>query len=661
MTYSVSDLDTLFTNANEGVAPDAATQLLLASYVGEADAAALDQTLHIAPPADGSVGPDTPENTTDVALAVYQFFTGMAPTLDGLDYLVNNDGGAPLNPNDLDSAYYAGFNQANRYYNFAINLITGNAAVAASFAAAYGAQSFNQVVASAYEAIVGAANVGAAHAQAAVAGIEAQFSYFQQVAAERAPGVNPDLAVKAIAVAYILEEAIKADVGAYASAIDQFNALLAAAPEAVIPGETANGINLLTAFPIVPAGQTFTLTPGVDLITPPNTNNNTVNGDALTFTPGDNINLGATTGNVFNWTDPSTGGGFDTVTPAGTQVSGAQTFNVNSASRGIDVNAFTFTGLTTLNGDLHALTGAVFSAGPGADINLIYTLTGDATGNVEINGGRNINIVENNPSGFNPPMTWVTANTGSVSISQNGEGAASGSTGNVGIADYYSTIIAVNLSGMGDNNVELVGQRGPFPLSHLSITNSEDTTFDFTGSTGPVDVTLSSNSGDIRIEDTSGHPLTLTVTLGAQPGNDQFAFDSISQNQLVLVGSTGSVTADLSRVTGDSFLTPTAADQMSIVAKGLNLISGLTHGDRIVLPIAETTLHAASNLAGVADAAELATGTYNAGTGAFTYGAAGADALLTYDSGGGHFVSVILVGGGSEAAHATLSGSAIAW
>jgi hypothetical protein len=121
MSLTTAQLDTLYTNVNEGAAPDAATQLLIAAYAQQTiggqltDAAALSLALHSTEGLTGGAPiANTPEDSTDVALAVYQFFTGMAPTLGGLDFLVNNDGGAPLNPNDLDSAYYAGFNQANR-------------------------------------------------------------------------------------------------------------------------------------------------------------------------------------------------------------------------------------------------------------------------------------------------------------------------------------------------------------------------------------------------------------------------------------------------------------------------------------------------------------------------------------------------------------------
>jgi S-layer protein len=523
---TTAQLDAEFTNVNEGFAPDAATQLLLAAYAqqtiggGITDAAALSLALHIPPPADGSVGSNTPESTTDVALAVYQFFTGMAPTLDGLDYLVNNDGGAPLNPNDLDSAYYAGFNQANRYYNFAINLITGNAAVAASFASGYGNATFDQVVTAAYESIVGTPNVGAAAAAAAIAAIEAQLSYFQQIAAERAPGVNQDLATKAIAIAYILEEAIKADVGYYAFAIDSFNTILAGNPEANIPGETAGGIDLLTAFPIVPAGQTFTLTPNIDTINPPSTDNNTVVGTETTFTPFDTINLGGTTGNVFNWSDTDQTGVFVTVVPTDAAVSGVQTFNINSTT-GVYADVTGFSGLETLNADVFTWIGTTLKAGPDTVVNLTYTDTADAGGGeggspIVVIGGSIDTIEQDNPNYYEPDNIDVYGGTGTTTVNV----TQTGYTGDVSIYDYYATIANVNLNGLYYSEVDINGALG---LTNLSVVNAYDSSIyinGYDGSPTTLNLTIDGSDTDLFVEDSYATYTTLNVILNGSSSLD---------------------------------------------------------------------------------------------------------------------------------------------
>ncbi len=73
---TTSQLETEFTNANMGEAPDVSVQALLAAYASDTadgsltDAQALNLALHIAPPSlDGSVGSNTPEDTGGRAAA----------------------------------------------------------------------------------------------------------------------------------------------------------------------------------------------------------------------------------------------------------------------------------------------------------------------------------------------------------------------------------------------------------------------------------------------------------------------------------------------------------------------------------------------------------------------------------------------------------------
>lgn len=63
---------------------------------------------------------DSAKATTEVAVMSYGFLTNTVLGTVGLDYLVSPTGG---NPNNLNSAYYAGFSVENRYINFAVNLI----------------------------------------------------------------------------------------------------------------------------------------------------------------------------------------------------------------------------------------------------------------------------------------------------------------------------------------------------------------------------------------------------------------------------------------------------------------------------------------------------------------------------------------------------------
>ena len=242
MPYTAAQLTAYYTAVNFGQAPDATTQATFANAAQNnaagniADQQALAQAL-----LNLQV-----RSTTDVAVAIYQYFNGSAPSQAGLNFLINTPGSG------LNTSYYngatgtaaapsaGGFNLENRYYNLAVSQAF-QGPNAAAFAATYGALSLQQTVAQAYEQIVGAAVVGAPQAAAAIAAIQGSIPFFQQVASERAKEFNQDLAAKAIAIGYILEESIKAGVGAYSLAIDQHNAAIAA-------GNAVYNANILTTY-----------------------------------------------------------------------------------------------------------------------------------------------------------------------------------------------------------------------------------------------------------------------------------------------------------------------------------------------------------------------------------------------------------------------------
>ncbi|WP_269713475.1 hypothetical protein [Caulobacter sp. NIBR2454] len=162
---------------------------------------------------------DVTKQTTSVALGAYQFFTGLTPTAAGLDWLVNS----PSNLTDLNDGYYTRFTLENRYINFAANLgIVGEGRDV--FAAAYKPLTFAQAVEKAYDTIIGfpyalGAGIEPTDALIDIVGREA---YFKNFAATRMPAYDQDLASKAAMVGYIMAEAIKAEVGVYARAIENF-------------------------------------------------------------------------------------------------------------------------------------------------------------------------------------------------------------------------------------------------------------------------------------------------------------------------------------------------------------------------------------------------------------------------------------------------------
>ena len=193
-----------------GRAPTADEATLLANLNQQVSAGQITQ--------DQAVGSvlQTANNEVSVANEIYQYFTGATPSYAGLQYLVHGGG----NPNDLTSAYYAQFNLENRYINFAANLgVSGSGA--AAFAAAYGSLTFAQAVAQAYNAIIGdtVAQAAGYDPNASVAAIAAQQAYFQAYGDTTAV---PTLGAKAAMVGYIIAEATKAGLGAYATAETAF-------------------------------------------------------------------------------------------------------------------------------------------------------------------------------------------------------------------------------------------------------------------------------------------------------------------------------------------------------------------------------------------------------------------------------------------------------
>jgi hypothetical protein len=148
--------------------------------------------------------------TTSVATLNYQFFTGKLPSQAGLDYLVSPIG---PNANNLNSAYYQGFNLENRYINFAVNLgKMGEGRTA--FEAKYGALTLGETVKQAYATIFGQP-ADDAKAAALLAG---RIDYFSGYGRDGASGIG----TKAAAVGWLLAEAAKADAGMYAKANDAF-------------------------------------------------------------------------------------------------------------------------------------------------------------------------------------------------------------------------------------------------------------------------------------------------------------------------------------------------------------------------------------------------------------------------------------------------------
>ena len=165
---------------------------------------------------------DSAKATTEVAVMSYGFLTDTALGTAGLDYLVSATGG---NPNNLNSAYYAGFSLENRYINFAMNLIKYGEGRSA-FIAAYGESgSPINTFQKTYQKLFGVEKslddilaifnepVPDGHG-----GTYARIAYFEAIGGDGSFGIG----TRAAMVGWLMAEAVKADKGPYVEAMHAY-------------------------------------------------------------------------------------------------------------------------------------------------------------------------------------------------------------------------------------------------------------------------------------------------------------------------------------------------------------------------------------------------------------------------------------------------------
>ena len=232
MPYTASQLAQFYNNLTFGNPPSATTTAVFNSASSQDAAGTITDAQAFAAVNYMLTGV---RSTVDVAVSTYALFTGATPTQAGINYLINNPG------TGYNTSYYngvggsaaapgpGGFDAENRYFNAAINLAGTTGAVGnAAFVQTYGSLSLAQTISTAYSQIIGVPAVGSTAAEAAITAISGSLPYFQTLGAQRVGvGSSVDITTKAIIVGYILEEAIKADVGTYAKALDGFNFALA--------------------------------------------------------------------------------------------------------------------------------------------------------------------------------------------------------------------------------------------------------------------------------------------------------------------------------------------------------------------------------------------------------------------------------------------------
>ena len=534
------------------------------------------------------------QGSFEVAESTYQFFTGSGVSQAGLNFLEGNAGGG--NANGLNSSYFSQFNTENRYYNFAINLASTGGAGNASFVSTYGNLTFAQTVAGAYETIVGSSNVGTANANAAIADITSRQSFFVNVANQRAGGVDAggsagqNIALKAIVIGYILEEANKADVGTYAKAIDQLEASVAA-------GNAQFGTNILTTYGSNGTGfntgfnaltgtntsqQNIALTTSIDTFQPTTgsiqfvgTVNSVANQNTQfnpsTLNAGDQIR-GTGSNNTLSIT---TVGGVTDAT-GGALISGIQTINVRSVADPQNANGNTAAAATL---DANLVTGSTqinqFAGTGGLTINNLGT--SDAVGIIANGGQSGGTLTANFVSGGTAVVNLAGGTTATAANAATGA-AATGSSVVLTSAGGSIGTVQVNSNGGLNflNNLTLPTSATELDLASTSPLNIGTTTagglkiLKAAGSGGNINLGTTTdigggaaNTGTITTVDTTG--LTATGGLTAR------FFTSSGVNQTVYALGAGS-----DRLVLDGNLNGTTAVNLGEGANTLTLNGSLT-------------------------------------------------------------------------------------
>lgn len=338
MAYNnLDDLKKYFTNLNAGTAPtDAQVESLRAIANANATGNLTDDK------AFAAIVDIAADSTTAVSVNAYQFFTGVAPSQEGLK---------ALNAAYVGTGSQVGLNAENRFIAQSISLALDNADAKTKFAAAYGSLDNAATVKLAYDVIIGASTAKAANVNldAAYKFFTDQIAYFTAFAKQVRPTASADdlaLAVKAALIGEILYQANiandKAGLGSYATATN--NLLKDLADDGALSSNNTNGIDLFANYGAPSNGGTIALTKGTDTPTA---------GSGADFFTG--VADGSADATFTNLDVINGAGGFDTLTltnatgtfglAAGATVTNVEHLSIRSAQNAVTANVSSWTGL----------------------------------------------------------------------------------------------------------------------------------------------------------------------------------------------------------------------------------------------------------------------------------------------------------------------------
>jgi S-layer protein len=624
MAYTYEQLTKAYAAVHGGIAPNAevAVQLQLLTNASFTDADRLNYILNSA------------DDSTAVAVMTYQFFTGKSPKADGIAWLLNSAD----NKNDLNDAAFANFNLEHRFMNFAASLALSGEGKAA-FEAKYASLTYAGYVASIYDSIIGNAQARAAglNPEAIVASVVARQDLI--LASARAAGmIGPnataaeiDLALKTATAAYLLAEGIKADVGVYAAATNNFMVGLAKgdavyntditqtyAPNTNSPSsgtgkavDTPPPVQSLPGAPPPPPepepepqgppNQTFVLTTGDDKFTG-GAGADTFTATDLTFTDNNNDILDG-------------GDGADTLTIVATGnyfmpnngVSNIETVTIQGAGT-VNANGYQYAGLKALNvtsvGQTYANTKddvaiAVTTTQLGAGAMIIYggtdvtvNITGATTGSVSVgstNFGATDDVVVNRETagavsagsifvtGGKTISITQTATNGVGTTQTNGQVQVGGSTATTEVTVKAAKAATANGSTAGINaNTVTINDtnKGSATLAGTITKVSVDsfTTLNVNG-TAVTDLSVANGSGNIVIDNsglTTPTNKTLNLAISGQTGG---TLDDADVYEILNV-TTGAAASTLANITFGKLETLNVAGASQLT---LTSTAGMTH------------------------------------------------------------------------------------
>jgi S-layer protein len=631
MAYTYDQLVQAYTAAHDGVGPDAATkanfqvQAVQSANGQQTDAQLLSNIVNSA------------DNSTGLAVMAYQFFTGKSPTKAGIDYLVNS----PTNNNDLNDAYYAKFGLENRYINFAGNLgVQGEGA--ANFSAKYGALSFADYVASIYQTIIGASYATAAGIDPAKAIADIISRKDAILATAQGAGMIPanatqaqiDIALKAATAGYLLGEAIKADVGLYAAATDNFMVAVAQGtatyntditlsyqPGVNTPAHGA-GHTLDNAPPVLPTPTPPVTTQPADPSGPPPV------AHAFALTAGNDTFTGQSLADTFTATDTTLnagdilngGGGADTLTitaatgatyaPAAATITNIETISVTNNNRVIyDISGLTDVTQLTVNSVNRANVTAASTT------NVTVNTTAQAAGVVEVRGGKDVSVTTTGNTGGVTSIGAVTPSTGVITLSSTSTGAV---TAGAITVDGGTTVNITQAATNANNTTQTNGA--------VTVYGESATTSVTVHSAAPAAANLGIpgvNAASVTINDVTGAGSSSVGTI-TTVNIDSYTTLAITDNalsNLTVAHGSGNISIDNS-----SALTPNPATTLNL---SLNAVTGGTLSDTGVYTTLNVTTGAnSSTLANIA-AAALTTLNVSGATTLTLTSTAGATALHT--------------------------------